>query len=341
MSAQPDDPKNRTSWLERLPLATGRPVLAVSAMLLLVAISFVLRVVSDPVLPPGFPYVTFFPAVVLSSFLFGARIGTAAAVLCGVLAWFFFIGERYSFALAPGALIALLFYIFVAGTDIAIIHWMQRANRGLAREREFSRALAETRALLFRELQHRVSNNLQVAAGLISLQKRRVTDEAARAALDEASRRLTVIGKISRQLYDTSGAPRAMDEFLEPLCRDIVDASGHAGIRCDVRIEAATKLNPDAAIPVALIVTEALANAIEHGFAGRDQGRVEVELRRLAPDRVCIEIRDDGHGLPDGFDLDDSRSLGLRIARMLAGQLSGTFELTGGAGTIARLVIPV
>jgi two-component sensor histidine kinase len=296
--------------------------------------------VADGWLPSGFPYVTFFPAVLLASVLFGVRYGIAAATACGLLSWYFFIDERYSFSLGPGAAVALGFYVFVVGVDILIIHWMQTANAKLAVERENNRMLAQTRELLFNELQHRVSNNLQVAAGLISLQKRQVSDRYARDALDEASRRLAVIGRISRQLYDAGGNARRMHEFLEPLCRDVIEASGRTDIACDVRVDEDALLLPDAAIPMALIVAEALANAIEHGFADGQAGTVVVEMSRDGPGRMRIEVRDDGRGLPDGFDVDKSDSLGLRIARMLAEQLRGRFEMLPGAGTTARLTLP-
>src|SRR6185295_3575503 len=110
--------------------------------------------------------------------------------------WYVFIPPFHSFALAPGTLLSLGFYTLVVSIDITLVHWMQRANGWLVGERERSRQLVEQRELLFRELQHRVSNNLQVVAALLALQKRDVTDERARLALDEASRRLALIGKI-------------------------------------------------------------------------------------------------------------------------------------------------
>ncbi|WP_239987539.1 sensor histidine kinase [Sphingosinithalassobacter portus] len=327
-------------WLERLPIARDRPALAVVAMLAICAVALAARFLADPWLPSGFPYVTFFPAVIISSFLFGVRIGGAAGVICGVLSWYFFIGEREAFTVNLGAMIALCFYILVVGTDIVIIHWLQRANGHLATEREVSRTLAKTRELLFRELQHRVSNNLQVAAGLLTVQKRRVRDEAARAALDESARRLGLIGRISRQLYDAEGATRSMAEFLEPLCADVVEASGRRNVRCSVSAAHDALLAPDAAIPLALIVAEAVANAIEHGFAGREDGTIEVELVRDGEEMLRVEVRDDGHGLPEGFDIEASDNLGLRIAAMLAQQLRGRFELVGGKGATARLMLP-
>lgn len=78
-----------------------------------------------------------------------------------------------------------------------------------------SARLAATRELLFRELQHRVSNNLQMVAALLTVQRRKIADPEAKLALDEASRRLGVIGRISRQLYDPTGAGKDLPAFLD------------------------------------------------------------------------------------------------------------------------------
>ncbi|MBR0552850.1 sensor histidine kinase [Stakelama marina] len=336
----PEESRARDPLIERMPVARDRPGIAIGIVAALVLSALFLRFAVDQGLPSGFPYVTFFPAVILSSFLLGVRWGSLVAVICGLLSWYFFIPPLDSFALQSGGMIALGFYIFVVATDIAIIHWMQLANAKLRHEREVSRQLALTRELLFRELQHRVSNNLQVAAGLLSLQKRQVRDETGRAALDEASRRLGLIGRISRQLYDAAGATRSMGEFLQPLCADVVEASGRTGIRCTIEVADDTPLNADAAVPLALIVAESMANAIEHGFRDRDAGHIEVHLARDGEDLVKVEVRDDGHGLPEGFSIEASDSLGLRIATMLAEQLNGRFDLVGGKGTTARLVLP-
>lgn len=332
---------DRAEWIERLPLAARRRWVGMVAAILLSLAALAVRQLADATLPPGYPFLTFFPAVIIAAFLFGVLPGALTAVLCGLFAWYFFIPGGHSLRLSSGALLALGFFAFVAATDILLVAWMQRANGRLRQARERNRRLAETRELLFSELQHRVSNNLQVAAGLLVLQKRGVTDPHARAALDEAAERLARIGRISRQLYDAAGAARTMLSFLEPLCHDVIAASGRTGITLRVHGDKAVVVDPDAAVPVALIVAEALANAIEHGFEDRESGRVEVVLAREPAGRIDIEIRDDGRGLPPGFDAEASASLGLRIARAMAAQLRGRFDLVAGdGGTIARLILP-
>jgi two-component sensor histidine kinase len=332
-----DEARNRNTCLERLPLRTlpwWQVLLAAGAI---VAAAFVLRLAIRPLIPVGSPFVTFFPAVLLVAFLLGVRVGFWTALASTVLGAAFFMRDP----MAPGYFVTAVpsaaAYGILVSLNLALFHWMQSANDKLRIERARSAALAATRETLFRELQHRVSNNLQVAAGLLALQKRHVEGDRARAALDEASRRIGVIGRISRQLYEQDGRPRSMRALLAPLCADVVDAAGKTGVVLTVLGGEAETLADEAALPVALIVAEAVANAIEHGFAGRDTGRIEVECSRRGMS-LHIEIRDDGCGLPDGFDMGKAGSMGLTIAAALAEQLDGRFELVAGKGATARLV---
>lgn len=327
------------TWLERLPLARRRPWLGYGGAVLLAGLGLGARLAAEGVIPPGFPYVGFFPAVMLAAFLFGLGPGVMAAMLCGLLAWFLFIGPQAGFRLTEGALVALLFYVFVVAMIVLLTHWMQRANRRLVRERAKSETLAETRALLFGELQHRVSNNLQVVGALLALQRKNVADPVAAQALDDAARRLSVIGRLHRQLYDPAGGRLGMKPFLDRLCADALEAAGRNGIGYAVSADEGIDLAADAAIPVALIVAEAVANALEHGFGDRDEGRIEIDLRRTG-DGLQLDVRDDGRGLPAAFDAAASPSLGLRIARLLARQLGGSFTLFHDGRTVARLSLP-
>lgn len=334
------------SLIERVPFAIpawlGLLIVVVAS-----AAAWALRFALDAHLPPGFPFLTFFPVIIVVAFFLGARLGAVTAVVCGLLSWYSFVPPLDSFQLNANSAIAMGFYAFITTTEILLVSWMQRANRRAVAEREANAALAETRELLFRELQHRVGNNLQMVASLIALQRRNVTDTQARAALDEASRRLGTIGRISRQLYETSGDGRPLESFLRELITDVIEANGRSDV--DHRIEAASDagampISPDAAVPLALIVAETVANSIEHGFRDRGEASIDISLHRPKPDWVALEVADNGHGLPEGFSLDRSNSLGLQIAATLARQLGGTYELANdpaGRGAIARLSFPL
>lgn len=324
-------------WYERFPLLAREPWRASGITVAAVLIALVLRMMLKPVLPAGYSFVTFFPVIIAVGFLLGVRMGSLAVVLSTALALAFVIRDPEKPTFVLQTLPAIVPFLILASMNLVVFHWMQRANLLLLEERRRSDVLAQTRETLFHELQHRVSNNLQIAAALLALQKKHLSDRAALAAIEEAARRLHVIGRISRQLYAADGAPRGMREFLAPLCADIVEMSGRIGVSIAVSGDEAIRIAPNAALPLALIVAESVSNAIEHGFAEREGGRIDVVLARDGEAMVLVEIRDDGRGLPEGFDLVARASLGLGIARTLAEQLGGSFTLTGSNGATARL----
>ncbi|HEX8165193.1 MAG TPA: histidine kinase dimerization/phosphoacceptor domain -containing protein [Beijerinckiaceae bacterium] len=300
--------------------------------------AFLLRFALDEALPPGLPFVTFFPAVLLTAFVAGLGPGLLVALASGVAAWFFFLPPARSFGLDAGALLALGLYGFVIAANLAVIHAMQTAADRLQAERRRNANLAAHRELLFTELQHRVSNNLQVVSGLMTLQKATVADPQARAALAEASARLILIAKLHRKLHDPA-AGLDFKAFLEDLCQDVRETAGVDCIACRVSAPEGLPLPSDKAVPIALIVVELLSNALEHGLAGRSEGTLSLDLRPhgLEPELMLLTVRDDGAGLPDGFDVERTNSLGLRIVRSLAQQIGARLEMLSDHGAICRL----
>lgn len=335
----------RTAFLERLPLLGDRPVLRYALAIAVSVGACIVRSALDAWFPPGFPFLTFFPAVIVSAFLLGRGPGTVAAGLCGLMAWYYFIPPFQSFAIVGSTAVALGFYAAVVTVDIALVHWMQHANQAVRLERERNQALATGSArlaarneLLFQELQHRVSNNIQMVGAVLSLHRRGLDDARARSALDDAAARIGLIGRIQRQLYDIDGKDIDLTAFIRALVDDLAAADGRTGVSYTLTVDPAVALAADARIPFALILAEAVANAMEHGFAGRETGTVTVDVGRTARE-IVLSIADDGAGLPNGFDVAASTSLGLTIVRALARQLDGQFAVRAapGGGTISSL----
>ncbi|RYI30047.1 MAG: sensor histidine kinase [Acetobacteraceae bacterium] len=119
-----------------------------------------------------------------------------------------------------------------------------------------------------------------------------------------------------------------------------MESNGASG-RVSLEVQAEPLLvGPDVSVPLGLIATELVANTLEHGFPGATEGRIGVQLGETDdPGRAVLRINDNGQGLPDGFDIDRTRSLGLSIARQFAKQLGGTLviERRPEGGTEARL----
>lgn len=303
------------------------------------ALALALRVATDPVLPAGFPFLTFFPAVTLTSFFASTRAGIAAALACGALAWLYFVGPLMGYDLFGAGLVPMGFYLLVTATDLTLIDLMRRALIKLDGERQKSELLAQQNKLMFHELQHRVSNNLQVVASILKMQQRSMTDEAARAALDAASARLRIISGIQRQLHSPKRQSADLRPLLQDLLPEVLEGAGMAG-KVGLEVEGSgLVLGADQATPVGLIVVELVSNALEHG-AGNGALQIRVGLGRRG-DQAEITVADTGPGLPEGFAPERSRSLGLRVALQFAEQLGGTLAFHSDRGTQAVLSFPI
>ena len=301
-------------------------------------VAFGLRYALEDLLPPGFPYITFFPAIVLATFFFGTRPGLVCAVLSFFASWYFFLPPGDSFALDGARALALAFFIFVAGVDIYIIDRLIKFAGALAEARHQASAHAEQRDGLFTELQHRVGNNLMMVASLLKVQGRGLADPKAKAALNDAARRVGLVAEINRLFHNPKNTMMRFDnESIRQLAIKCTAAAGHDHHDVEVDIEP-LPLPQETFLPVALAVTESINNAIEHGFADGQDGTLTVRGRHEA-ENYRISIADSGNRLPEGFDLAESKSIGLTLIRGFATQLNGSYSLARrGNQTVAELV---
>jgi len=208
-----------------------------------------------------------------------------------------------------------------------------------ARRRE---AEIKVKEATIREVHHRVKNNLQTVASLLRIQARRSESEEARRALSEAMERVGSMAVVHEML---AASTEERIEFTDA-ARTVVDmvARGLAGEGrgITVSVEGSTGMVPaQVATSLALILAELVHNAIEHGFGAAERGRVVVAMRRLARELV-VTVRDDGAGLPPGFDSEASANLGLAIVRTIVNDdLRGTLTFSGGRGTTVTVRFPL
>jgi two-component sensor histidine kinase len=197
-----------------------------------------------------------------------------------------------------------------------------------------------------REVHHRVKNNLQTISALLRLQARRTDAGEGRLALLEAERRVRSIAIVHEILSREPGDQIPFAEMVSALVAMAEDSvvGGSVEIVVDGDLGEGTV---DVATPFAVALAELLQNAVEHAFraSGPGIGQILVRLRRSS-DLLLAEVRDSGPGLPEGFDIDASPSLGLSIVRdLVTVQLGGRLILenvhpTEGHGAIARIEVP-
>ena len=205
-----------------------------------------------------------------------------------------------------------------------------------------------TKEATIREIHHRVKNNLQTVAALLRLQARRLSAPEARDALQEAVRRVGSIAIVHETL---SHAPEEIVDF-DDIADRVAMMAGEVSspeVRVTPKITGQFGMLPaTVATPLAMVLTELLQNALQHGFGSQrssaaDDGIIEVVAER-APELLTVTVTDSGAGLPPGFDLENTTSLGLQIVRTLVeGELGGQINLRprAGGGTIAVVDLPV
>jgi len=202
------------------------------------------------------------------------------------------------------------------------------------RERRLERVIVHRDGLIA-EIHHRVKNNLQMVASLLSLQSGRVRSEEAREALNSARRRVLSLAVLHKHLFERDDVENVdVGQFLEDLCIQL--RGSHVG-SYDARIKITCEHDPlilptRDSIALGLVVTEAVTNATKYAFPGKRSGKIDVRLA-VSGDRVRLSIKDDGVGEEGSVEPALSGGLGRSLMEGLAGQLSGTLQVRREHGT--------
>lgn len=200
------------------------------------------------------------------------------------------------------------------------------------------RATLREKEVLLREVHHRVKNNLQVVASLLTLQAGRA-DPALKRHFQASLERIRAMGRVHEQLYRAEDAscfdPAA---YIENVAADLAQIYGAGGrIACRVAARRPVRIPLDAATPLALIVNEAISNAFKHAFPDGRPGEIVVTLDETEAGTL-VEVRDNGIGLKAAGG--EGGSMGRRLIRLLAEQIGATATFRGDDGTHFSLVLP-
>lgn len=186
--------------------------------------------------------------------------------------------------------------------------------------------------VLLREVHHRVKNNLQLIASIMNLQIRKSVNPDTRSLLRSLHERVMSLATVHRELYQTSGLTDVRaDELLESIVAQVL----RMGARADQLVQTKTafddiRLTPDQAVPLSLILTEALTNALKHASPS-DPGktRLSVTLRRTEPGFAMLEVSNSTNGgMQSSFSSSlESTGLGQQLVSAFASQLMGKLSV--------------
>lgn len=209
----------------------------------------------------------------------------------------------------------------------------------LKRADEVVQASLREKVVLLREVHHRVKNNLQVISSLVSLQADAISDPKLTWIFEDVRDRVRTMALVHEELYQSENlAEIELDSYAASLLRNLWRAHGDAAARVNLRLELEpVKLSVEQAVPCGLILNELASNALKHAFPGSSHGDVTVSLRSSNKTGVCLTVRDNGTGLPAGFDWAEAPTLGLKLVQLLARQLAATVAVVSDSGTTFTL----
>lgn len=309
-------------WLSRLACALFGVGLAVA-----------MRLAVDLVAPGVAPFALVYPASLVATLLGGWQAGLGTLYFTQILAWMFVMPTVGGIHTETQVISAVL--VAITGTMVVFVgEGFRLSSQRIVDERN---AKLQERELMFRELQHRVTNDFTIVNSLLDLQRRRSNSPETRNSLEQAMGRVRSIARIHRHVYALpEGGSVEIRQYLDDLCMALRDAVlPPAGI--DLRWDCENaKLTRECALSLGLIANELITNSVKHAFPDGRDGEIKVRFGRTE-NGWRLSVSDDGVGLQP---LDRKAGLGTGLIESFVAQAGGTLTLSGEKGTTAHLDLP-
>ncbi len=177
----------------------------------------------------------------------------------------------------------------------------------------------ESKEILLKEIHHRVKNNLQLISSLINLQKNKLSDKRTIQVLSESRNRIHAMALVHKKLYEEKN--QSVVDF-RPYLDELINSHQNLNypIKCTL-IADHVLLDLDTAIPLSLIANELVTNSFKHAFTMDRENTLDVILTEEKENGYVLKLVDNGPGLPEGFSLESSESLGMEIVNALSNQI--------------------
>jgi two-component sensor histidine kinase len=202
------------------------------------------------------------------------------------------------------------------------------------------RASLQERDVLLRETHHRVKNNLQIVSSLLDIQAMQTEDAETRELLRTNQSRISLIALFHETIQQSQTLTEIdFTEYVRNLAITVFRIYAIDSSRIALRVEANSEIivNPDRAIPAALILNELISNALKHGFQETSIGEIVVSLEDSSEGRITLTVSNSGSNLPADFNLSRLDFLGLQLVQSLVHQVEGTLEVESSDQTTFRL----
>lgn len=222
------------------------------------------------------------------------------------------------------ALLSVLFSVYLLGGVFGknLLH----AHHNLYKTKSELEDKINEKETLIKEVHHRVKNNLQTVSSLLSLQSRNIADKEVKSLLKSSQNRVISMAMVHEMLYMREDLSKIeyksyVQELAEYLVRSIKGTSSNITLDIDIPD---LKLNIDTAIPLGLLINEAVTNALKYGIVNESKGEIRIKLREGEKNEYLLNIGDNGTGFSETITYKNSNSLGLKLIHNLARQLQGS-----------------
>lgn len=222
----------------------------------------------------------------------------------------------------------VLFFALLLIAVIAIFSFIafkrkQKQEVALKEKNDVIEKALNEKQLLLKEINHRVKNNFQIVSSLLEIQSKGIEDEKALKLAQEGRERINSMALIHQRLYQNDDLLIHFQEYMEKLVGELQYIYGGKETKVNLDVPDLT-FDIDTAIPLGLIVNELVSNAFKYGFKGEGNQELNVQLNKEQDGTYKLKVQDNGVGVPEGFNVEKAKSLGLRLVRRLSKQLHGS-----------------
>ena len=215
----------------------------------------------------------------------------------------------------------------------------QKSNKAISDKNEQLEHLLTEKEWLLKEIHHRVKNNLQMVMSLLNSQSAYIENTAALTAINESQHRVHAMSLIHQKLYNTENVSSIdMTSYTHDLVSYLKE-SFDAGkdIKFELNIEP-LELDVSQAVPLGLILNEAITNSIKYAFPEARHGIITISLSQNSTNLWLLSISDNGVGIPAHIKNKKAGSLGMSLMEGLTEDLDGDFSIENNQGTIIKIL---
>lgn len=220
---------------------------------------------------------------------------------------------------------------------IIVIARGNRRNKKINLELNYS---MDEKEILFREVHHRVKNNFQIISSLLNLQQGIEEDSRSKEVLSDAQGRIQSMSLVHELLYRKNEVKRIdFKTYTQELVSSIIRSYTNEKLSIDCNIVCENEsFDLELAVPLGLILNEAVTNSVKYAFVNRSEGKIEIQLKPIDAKNYLLLIMDDGIGIPEEFINGSKETLGIELINILSQQLGGSVQFINTNGTEVRVV---